>query len=333
MEEFGSIDIRPYQLLCLICRQGQREKTASYYHESRLNDIQTAIRANPIVPLTLRCNCDSVFRYQNPGRRYDTPEGELYNDLRDLTILQRIGMIPGATLPAIDLFASVFENIPTVEGICAYPKSEAPNWPRCKLADSGNYERGIAKGIASLIPQRTDEERHKVKIKSAEQCYKAKRLRIRPHHLLCMTCFHSGRPNEKLASIEEDNLYECIRAVQQNPDIPVELIRGPCMICPPCSLYCPSTNLCVGGHSMGLRDEKKDLDTLRKIGLRYGDILPARELLNKIYNAIKNTTEICSYGDGVERSREWRVCGGSTGKKSFEQARKAGLGVTGVSSV
>ena len=82
---------------------------------------------------------------------------------------------------------------------------------------------------------------------------------------------------------------------------------------------------------MGLRDDKKDLDTLRRLGLRYGDIVPARELLQKLFIAVKNTTEICGYGDGVERSREWRVCGGPTGKESFGRARQVGLGVNGVS--
>ncbi len=332
MKEYHSIDIRPYQMLCLICRKGRRNGAEPYYHESRLNNIQEALEANPIVPLTMRCNTDTVFRYQNPGRDYDTPEGEMYNDLRDLTVLQRIGAVPGITLPAIDIFSSIIDAIPTCQGICAYPESEAPNWPRCRLADSGNYERGIAMGIDSIIPQRTQEEKQKVKIESVDKCYQAERLKIRPHHLLCMTCFHSGHSEETLAPIAEDNLCECIQMMQRNPEIPVELIHGPCMICPPCSLYNSSSNLCIGGQSMGLRDDKKDLDTLRRLGLKYGDIVPACELLQKLFVAVRSTTEICGYGDGVERSREWRVCGGPRGKESFGLARQVGLGVSGVSA-
>ena len=145
-----------------------------------------------------------------------------------------------------------------------------------------------------------------------------------------MTCFYGNHSDEPLAPIGEDNLYECIRAMQRNPDIPVELIHGPCMICPPCSAYHTASNLCIGRKSMGLRDDKKDLDVLRKLGLRYGDILPARKLLQKLYSVVSNTTEICGYGDGIERSKEWRVCGGPTGKAPFEQARQRGLGVNGV---
>jgi len=138
MLEFGSIDVRPYLLLCLVCRQGRRNKADPYHHESWLDEILAAVQADPVVPLTLRCNTDTVFRYQNPGRDHDTPEGEMYNDLRDLTVLQRIGAVPGSTLPAIDCFDRLFDAIPTSRGICGYPEGEAPGWPRCRFADNGS---------------------------------------------------------------------------------------------------------------------------------------------------------------------------------------------------
>ncbi len=59
-------------------------------------------------------------------------------------------------------------------------------------------------------------------------------LDVRPYQLMCMSCFYGARTDE-LAPIQEDNLFEAIDAIQQNPDIPVTLIRGTCMICPPCS--------------------------------------------------------------------------------------------------
>ncbi len=332
MSTIPGIEIRPYQMLCLVCRQGRKNATERYDHESRLSDIQAAVQADPILPLTLRCNTQTVFRYQNAGRDYDTPEGDMYNDLRDLTVLQRIGEVPGCTLPAIDLFERLFEAIPSSQGICAYPKAEAPDWPRCRFAHSGNYERGIAAGIGAVIPTRTHAEKTRTKHTSAHACYQASRLKIRPHHLLCLTCFHGGRSDDTLAPIEEDNLYECIRAIQHNPDIPVELVQGTCMICPPCSRFHPTTRLCIGASSMGIRDDKKDLDTLRRIGLRYGDVLPARELLQRLYRAVRSTTEICGHGDGVERSRAWRICGGPTGEDAYVRGRERGLGVSGVSA-
>ena len=48
---------------------------------------------------------------------------------------------------------------------------------------------------------------------------------------------------------------------------------------------------------MALRDEKKDLDTLQLLGLKYDDVLPAHELLNLLYERIESTTQVCGYGD------------------------------------
>ncbi len=323
------LDVRPYQILCLICRRGRQSPSPAYPHDARLDEIEAALRADPLVPVQLRCNTRSVFRFQNPGRHFDTPEGDLYNDLRDLTVLQRLGATPGVTRPAFDLVRDIPAAIPVVRGVCGYPQAEAPGWPRCRFADSGNYERGLAAGVGWLASEREPQERRAVKVDSAETCRTAARLRIRPHHLLCLHCFHAGRPAAEIAPIPQDNLAECIAAMQRQPDIPVELIEGPCMICPPCDAYHAASNLCLGGRAMALRDEKKDLDTLRRIGLRYGDVLPARDLLARVARAIAATTAVCGFGDGLERSREWRVCGGSDGKAGYVSARRMGLGVPG----
>ena len=330
MNDYRSLDVQPYQLLCLICRQGRQDQGAPYPHASRLDEIQAAVCGNPIVPLTLRCNTDTVYRYQNPGRAFDTPEGETFNDLRNLTILQKLGAVPGDTQPAVDWFDRIPAAIPTCLGVCAYPAAEAPGWPRCPLAGTGNYERGLAQGLGALIHRQTPQEKEVAKKNSVAACYKAPRLKIRPHHLLCMSCFHGGLNSAELAPIQEDNLFEAIDVMQRHPEIPVELIAGPCMICPPCGAYHPATHLCIGGCGMGLRDQKKDLDTLRRLGLQYGAILPARKLLQRLYTAIHSTMEICGNGTGTQTAPEWRVCGGPTGDEKFQKARKAGLGVVGV---
>jgi hypothetical protein len=112
-----------------------------------------------------------------------------------------------------------------------------------------------------------------------------------------MSCFY-GRSG-KLAPIQEDNLFEAIDVIQKNPDIAVTLIPGCCMICPPCEKYDPATNLCVGGHSMALRDQKKDLDVLQKLGLKYGDTLPAQKLYQLVYERIHSTRDICGFGENL----------------------------------
>ncbi len=102
-------------------------------------------------------------------------------------------------------------------------------------------------GLNGVIPRRDPDEKAEYKKSSVEEIYEAKALRIRPHHLMCMSCFY-GRiklRGEELAPITPDNLYEAIVAIQRNPEISVTLIPGPCMICTPCGHLHPPTNLCI----------------------------------------------------------------------------------------
>jgi hypothetical protein len=326
MTEWKSLDVRPYQLLCLICRLGSKGEPC--YFEERLDEILAAIRGDPSAPLTLRCNVDSAYAYQNPGRRHDTPEGDLFNDKRDLDILHLLGLVPGDTRPAWDLVPRVFDYIATVRGICGYNEVTSEGWRGCHLAHSGNYERGHSLGVSAIIPGRSESEKAQAKADSTAAMYAADGLRIRPHHLMCMTCFHGGR--ETLEPIAEDNLFEAIDIIQKHPDIPVTLISGPCEICPPCTWYDPRANLCCGRIAMALRDEKKDLDVLQLLGLQYGDVLPARELLRRLYDAVHSTRQVCAYRDGIARSREWSICRDPEGSGEYAKGRAAGLGVTSV---
>ena len=325
------LEVRPYQLMCIICRMGEgRTKDLG---DERLNQILAAVQADPKIPIRLRLNTESVYGYQNPGHGDDSPGGELFNIKRDLDIVQQLGLIPGDTRPAVDMFERVFLNLTTAKGICGYETVTGETWQGCPRAASGNYEKGHAKGLTAVIPPRDEEEKARFKKTSADAVYEAKTLQIRPHHLMCMSCFYGGRM-DNLAPIKEDNLFEAIDAIHKNPEIPVTLVPGCCMICPPCSRYEPKSGLCLGGRSMALRDQKKDLDTLQKLGLKYGDTLPAKDLYKLLYERIASTREICGYGDGEERAPEWSVCGapeGQTpeGKATYVKARAANLGIEG----
>ena len=319
------LDVRPYQLMCVVCRLGQGK--TSEPGDERLSEILTAVRQDPKVPLRLCCNTESVYRYQNPGVAEDTPQGTLFNIKRDLDILQKLGLVPGDARPAIDMFERLLAKVPTTKGICGYETATAETWQGCPRATSGDYEKGYALGIGAIIPPRGEQEKAVAKTSSVKEIYQAKALRIRPHHLMCMSCFHGGKA--KLKPIAADNLFEPIDAIQKNPDIPVTLIAGCCMICPPCSHYDPKTGLCLGGRSMALRDQKKDLDVLQKLGLKYGDTLPARKLLGLLYERIPSTRDICGYGDGEVRAPEWSICGDPEGKESYRKARAAMLGIEG----
>ena len=321
---FPTLELRPYQLLCLICRSGGNPDTAA--NSDRLAEIAQAVHRDPCLPVTLRCNVTSHYRYQNPGADEDTPGGTLFNTRRDLAILQRLGLAPGDTRPAWELLRRVLEKILSIEGICESERASSG----CPSAGAGHYERGAARGIDALIPPRPAEEMARAKAESAQVVLQADALHIRPHHLMCMACFHGGRTEP--APLAEDNLYEAVVAVQRRPDLPITLEQGPCDICPPCPHFDPATRLCLRNNAMGLRDEKKDLDLLERLDLQYGDTVPARELFTRLFRTIRTTTEICGSGDGVARGWEWTVCGGPDGNDGYRKAREAGLGIPGISA-
>ncbi|MFC1525734.1 hypothetical protein ACFL6X_02865 [Candidatus Latescibacterota bacterium] len=323
MSDLPVLDVRPYQLMCAICSLGCETSQGVAHDNARV--LLEAVRGGASLPLRLRCNVDSVHAYQNPGRGDDTSEGELYNEKRDLDILQKLGLVPGDARPARELFLRLLDAIASPQGICGYGEATSRDWSGCPRVSSGDYERGHALGLGAVVPPRDDGAKAAAKERSAPELYDTVPLQIRPHHLMCMACFHGGRAD--LDPIAEDNLFEAIEAVQKSPNLPITLVRGCCMICPPCSQFDPATQLCVSPHAMGLRDQKKDLDVLQLLGLQYGDTLPARELYGRLFAAVEDTTQVCGYGDGVARSREWSVCRGSGGSEQYRLARAARLGL------
>lgn len=315
---------RPYQLMCLVCRQA--DGFGDDAHGRNLKQLLAAIRRQPDMPIALYCNVECAYDYQNPGTGDDTPEGALFNMKRDIDILQRLGLTPGATHPVRVLLGRLFRTITATAGICGYATITGAAWQGCPRANSGCYERGIAAGITALISPHDNEAMARAKQQSVAAMQAADTLEIRPHHLMCMTCFHAGEAS--LAPIAADNLFEAIDLLQRHPDMPVQLVPvSSCMICPPCHAWHLQRRQCVG--NCGLRDQKKDLDVLQKTGLQYGDVLPGRLLLRRLYAAVLSTMDVCGCGDGIARAPEWDGCG-REGRDAYVKGRAAGLGVPGV---
>ena len=116
---------------------------------------------------------DTVYRYQNPGPHEDTTEGELFNAKRDLDIIQKLGLVPGDTRPAVDMFERLLANIPTAEGICGYETVTSETWRGCRRAASGHYEKGHALGIGAIIPPRDEQEKAEFKKTSVAEIYRS----------------------------------------------------------------------------------------------------------------------------------------------------------------
>lgn len=314
------IKVRPYQLMCLICRAGRRNDE-KYYFEEKLNELSIKIAENINRPLFITCNCVSAYAWQNPGREYDTPEGLEFNDRRDLAILRELNMIPGTAQPASDVIRKIFEHIKTCDDICARGESCSDKWQECKFAHSGNYEHAIEAGTDSIIPPcRSKDELSLCKKESAAQLYNEKKLQIRPHHLICIACIMAGRKLCDMEPLEADHAYEVMDIIQKNPNIPIELLSGPCMLCPPCAGYSPKYNVCNAGIGMGLRDEKKDLDILMLLGMKFGDIVPGGELYKKLFAVLDSTRNLCGRGHETAKVDEW-ISGCSDGNESYLKSK------------
>jgi len=323
--DYTVIDLRPYQLIEIVAAAGAGRDD---FGSDRLNAAVAAMRRQAYVPIRLRANVSSIYAFQNPGHDEDTAGGAAFNTKRDLDVLQRLGLTPGVVMPAIDLIDLLITKIPSADIITGYGRGGSRDWPTSPET-AADYDRGVEKGLGGVFRLRDEEEMARVKQESAQAVYDAKKLRLRPHHVMCMTCFYGGHV-DNMAPIEEDNLYEAIIAIQRNPDIPITLIQGPCVICPPCHFYDPEANLCYLHIGIGLRDEKKDLDVLQLLGLQYGDTLPAREYLRLLYERIPSTKLICGQVDGIERSPSWRICDGPEGSERYRIGRAAGMGVVEV---
>ena len=95
------LELRPGELMCLVCRAGGQAPPPL-----------EAMRREPRIPVRVHCHVDSVFAFQNPGSSQSHAEDDPFERKRDLDILQRLGMVPGAVLPADEMILSLFESIP-----------------------------------------------------------------------------------------------------------------------------------------------------------------------------------------------------------------------------
>ena len=315
----SAITLQARQLLGTVCVAGGAE--CPLFAKGQAQAVLLQVKRDPTAAIRLESNADQVPHYsrlsaEDYARR--DPE-DVLNRKRDLDVLQRLGLAPGDTRRARYLYMLLLERIETPWGICAY---DTPGWEGCPLARSGAYERVREKGWNSVVYQRSDEERAEYRRRSAEQVRTAERLFIRPHHLMCLSCWYAGGVGKGPRS--NDTLYEILLRMREQPDVPITLIEGQCMACDCCDGFHPESGRCV--HAGGLiRDYKKDLDVFQKLGLMPGATLPARQILEMIFTRVASTKEICSWGNGVLTSEEWRMCGGPEGNPGYVETRKTGL--------
>jgi hypothetical protein len=292
--------IRPYQLLCTICSLGHEGKESVPQYE-KCRPVRDAVSKNPDMPLTLACHAGALYDYQEPETNEDTPEGEEFNKKRDLDVLQILDMAPGCTLPARALFTTLLRGINTVSDVCGYATVTGEAWKGCPKATSGNYERGHAKAVKeaagawynhlpkALATPRTEEEMASEKKKSLAVMNAAEVIASRPHILVCAVCQYGDgvRPPYK-----EDNLPELLDLIiNRKPDVPIKMVAGAdWMMCAPCPGRNPELKCCTHVWGSGeLVSQKRDLNLLQKLGLKFGSTIEARELYRLIFERITTT--------------------------------------------
>lgn len=309
------ITIEARQLLGLICRKGGAE--CPLIGAEQAEEVLAQLAASPAVAVRLVSDAEELPHYTWSGQRAE-PE-DVLNRMRDLKVLQRLGLCPGGTRRSRYLIELLFQRIGSPWEICAF---DTPGWEGCERARSGAYESVRSAGWSDVVYCRSNEERAAYREPNERAVAEGEGLFIRPHHLMCMSCWYNGgtgvgpRPNDTLA--------EVLERIQREPDVPITLVEGPCEACDCCDGYHPESGRCV--HSGGLiRDYLKDLDLLQRIGLMPGDTLPAREVLRLIFERIGSTTEICGFGEGVVTGEEWRICGGPSGNRGYARTRVTGV--------
>jgi hypothetical protein len=315
----SAIPLRPYQLLCLVCELGEARaevaERAAFDALSRepfwsakrafLARVLDAIRRQPDVPVVLRCNEGGVYSFQDPGTKDDSPEGAEFNRKRDLDILAKLDLAPGAILPARHLLYRIQNHLKTVKGICDYEERTSACWKGCPKAASGFYERGNPVNIDEYIPVLGQGERAGIKQQSLASMETAGAVRIRPHLLMCAVCQYGMgiRP-----PFEADNLPEFLQLVFKKPETPVTLVSGAdWMMCGPCKRRAADTGACVNvGGTGGLSNELRDLNVLQLLGLTYGSTMRAGELYKLLFERIPSSKATCTKDNA--RISVWGDC-------------------------
>ena len=313
----AAIEMPARQLLGTVCVLGGADCPLFPRKQDALA-VLDRVRRDPAVSIRLTSDADRIPHYTmlttDDYSRVD--RDGVFNRKRDLDVLQRLGLTPGDTRRSRYLYELLLERVETPDGICA---CDTPNWEGCPLARSGAYDKVRAGGWREIVFDRTEGEKAEARRLSVERIRNDPVLRIRPHHLMCMSCWYGASLGE--GERGNDTLDEVYQRIRRDPDVQIMLVEGNCEACHCCDGFHPESTRCV--HAGGLiRDYKKDLAVFQKLGMMPGDRMNARALLKLIYERIPSTTDVCGYGAGETTSQEWRVCGGPEGNAGYRKARE-----------
>ena len=150
MEKAQPIDVRPHILLCSLCQYGAG--TRPPFAEDNLPELVQMILKKPDIRIRMAPHADWMMCAPCPYRVAATRacvnnkgSGGLPNQMRDLRVLQKLGLTFGSILPARELYRRIFKRIPGTLEICRIePGRPSVWWTGCGAAeaDSPNFAKG-----------------------------------------------------------------------------------------------------------------------------------------------------------------------------------------------
>ncbi len=151
LAETDRVFIRAHHLLCIVCYIG-RGNNETPLAEDNLYEAWVKFRENPDIPVTLIegpgecCICPPCHGY-HPERGVCVAACHLRDRKKDLDTFVALGLSPGDTLTARELYRRIYEKIPRAAIICGYETDNSPEWASCGSARAGGYENGLAHGV------------------------------------------------------------------------------------------------------------------------------------------------------------------------------------------
>jgi len=151
-----AIRVRPHILLCAVCQYGQGIRPP--YPEDNLPELLALILRQPDRQITLAPGADWMMCAPCPYRAGELNAcfihlggGGLANQLRDLRVLQKLGLDFGAVMSARELFQLIFTRIEDTLEIDRFDHDGLSLWhDPCSSAEKHDYE-SYAGGRALLM--------------------------------------------------------------------------------------------------------------------------------------------------------------------------------------
>jgi hypothetical protein len=159
--EGRGVKVRPHILLCSVCQYGGGTRPP-FKPDNLPEMLELVLTKRPDLPITLVQGADWMMCAPCASRSValnacvcgPNKSGGLYNEMKDLNVLQRVGLTYGSTLPAREMYLRILEKIPTVEGACAIKVEGLPSYSiwydPCGQSAHPNYTKGRSEILAKL---------------------------------------------------------------------------------------------------------------------------------------------------------------------------------------